>query len=319
MITNWDWAEAHPSGPSFLTTAMASPPSQDVGHADHLDQRALQLENPQRRSVAVVVGTGTRVPDYPHLGARVGRRRSGEQHAAVGRNTGQHERPAADLGRQVRAPLAERGRVQGRSRLAGELVHELIHPRVRRLKRERPLGVVRAPSPIRNLRSHEPGKGHPGPERLDQALDRAHDLSESRGQPRTVRLGEHSLHVDDRQPGRRFPGATGRGDRRARHTWAAAGSSGAASCARTAERAKAQVTMNPMASATRTPRLANSQAPVLPPRPNGPSRYPCHFSQLALPLVTSPQPMTVLTTITPVGNHRMSPYRPRGLYRSVSA
>src|SRR5262249_29430810 len=165
---------------------------------------------------------------------------------------------------------------------------------------------------------HEPGEGHPGPERLDQALDRAHDLGEPRGQPGTVRLGEHPLHVDDRQPGR-SPRSAGPWDRRARHTWAAAGSSGAASGARTAERPKAQVATNPSTSATRTPRLANSQAPVLPPRPNGPCRYPCHFSQLALPLVTSPHPMTVLTTITPAGNHRMSPYRPRGLYRSASA
>src|SRR5262249_23583717 len=143
---------------------------EDVGHVDHFDQRALQLEKPQRRGVTVVVGAGARVPDYPYRGARVGGRQGGGQHAAVGRNTGQHKRSAAGLGRQIRAPLAERGRVQRRPRLTGELVHEFIDPRVRWLQRERPLGVVRAPCPLRDLRGHEPGEGHPGPERLDQAL-----------------------------------------------------------------------------------------------------------------------------------------------------
>ena len=38
---------------------------------------------------------------------------------------------------------------------------------------------------------------------------------------------------------------------------------------------------NATTSATITPRLANSHVPVLPPRPNGPSRYPCQDSQPA--------------------------------------
>ena len=47
---------------------------------------------------------------------------------------------------------------------------------------------------------------------------------------------------------------------------------GAASSARTAARLNANVTTKPMARAISTPRLAKAQAPVLPPRPNGPSR-----------------------------------------------
>src|SRR5713226_9726721 len=51
-----------------------------------------------------------------------------------------------------RPPLVERRGVQRRAGLAGELVRELIDPRVRRLQRERPLVVVLPPCPLRDLR-----------------------------------------------------------------------------------------------------------------------------------------------------------------------
>ncbi len=62
--------------------------------------------------------------------------------------------------------------------------------------------------------------------------------------------------------------------------WTAAGpgqapagaSEGADSWARTGETLNAQAATNPTTSATSTPRLANVQAPVLPPSPNGPSK-----------------------------------------------
>lgn len=74
-----------------------------------------------------------------------------------------------------------------------------------------------------------------------------------------------------------------------------------------------------MASATSTPRLAYAQAPVLPPSPIGLSRYPCQVSQLALELVTRPQPMTVAMISVSTGTGRISPYLPFLLNNSDSA
>src|SRR5216683_343869 len=109
-----------------------------------------------------------------------------------------------------RPPSPTRSASSGFQRLppvSCEVVDELVDPRVRWLQRERPQVVVALPRARGNRRGDEPGEGDPGPERLDQLADRADDLAEPRGQPGAAGLGEHPLHVDDRQPPRRRPTA----------------------------------------------------------------------------------------------------------------
>ena len=178
-------------------------------------------------------------------------------------------RPPPRIAVQLVAHLAEGRGVHRRERLTGELVHELVDPRIRRLQRERPELVVAAPRPGRDGRSHEPGEDDVRPVGGDEPLDGAHDLGEPGREPGAVALAEHPLHVDDHE--RRLP--LRRRACRAGHHWAAAGSSGGApSWARTADRPYTHCATNPSTRATSTPRLANAQAPVFPPRPNGPSR-----------------------------------------------
>src|SRR5205814_9070370 len=156
--------------------------------------------------------------------------------------------------RQLVAHLAEGRGVHRRQRLTGELVHERVDPRIRRLHRERPELVVAAPGPGRDGRGHEPGEDDPRPVGADKLLDGADDLGEPGREPGAVALAEHALHVNDDE--RRRP--LRRRVCRAGHRWAAAGASGGApSWTRTADRPYAHCATNPSTRATSTPRLAN--------------------------------------------------------------
>ena len=193
--------------------------------------------------------------------------------SAVDRTQQSVETPASTIAAtqdraQLVAHLAEGRGLHRRVRLAGELVHELVDPRIRRLQRERPELVVAAPRPGGDGGSHEPGEDDVRAVGVDKPLDGAHHLGEPRCEPRAVALAEHPLHVDDHERRRPLRRA-----RLAGHRWAAAGSSGGApSWTRTPARPYIHCATNPSTSATSTPRLANAQAPVFPPRPNGPSR-----------------------------------------------
>ena len=73
-------------------------------------------------------------------------------------------------------------------------------------------------------------------------------------------------------------------------------------------------------SASITPHQAEIGTPSVIRNPsNGPSRNPCQDSHDASVLTTSPNPITLATTIRPTGTHRIAPYRPDELKSSVGS
>ncbi len=147
---------------------------------------------------------------------------------------------------------------------------QLVDPRVRRLQRERPLLVVAPPGPGRGGGRDEPGEhdvaaGTPRP-----AAGPGPTISANRGVnhglPGSPNTRCMSMTASAAGPPPAGPTAG----------WSSLGGGGlqrrappgpAPPTGRTPRSRRTRCT-----SATSTPRLANAQAPVLPPRPNGPSR-----------------------------------------------
>ena len=152
--------------------------------------------------MARVVDARACVGDHLHRHAGVRRRDRRGQDAAVGGHPGQHERRRADPCRELRTPLRERGRVDGRPGRR-QLCHHVPERCVRWLQREGPLRVVPAPGAARLRRGDEPGERHRRRAALHQRGDGRHDRGEPGRRPAARRVGEDPLHVDDDEVTRR--------------------------------------------------------------------------------------------------------------------